>query len=1105
MAALLTVVRVDGNVFVLDPRKLLIPGMALTEGATLVAPDGGRLILADGAVLPLNAGQPLILQVVEDVPTLLVADAGSADSDIAALQAAIEAGVDPTAVQQAPAAGNAGGGGGSLSGEGGFSNPFDIARVGREESSSYSYNAAFADPGAPVVTPASFSPPAADAPADAGGVATPSVTIRLDAIASDDILNLAESEQPVALSGSAGGDAAAGDVVTVTIGGVAYSTTLTDQLTFSVTVPGSLLATNPAVTATVTHAANGTTVTATTTRPYEVDTDTPSPTVRLDTIAGDDVVNAVESRGDLTLSGSVGGDAAAGDRVTVIIGDQQYTAIVQNDLSFSVAVPGSVLAGSDLGAVIAVVSHTDAAGNTGSATTSRDYGVDTTSPQLGISLDSVAGDGIVNAGEAGQTLPITGQVTGEYSAGDTVTLTVGDQTYTGTVDGDGRFSISVPGSQLAGNDTIEASVTHTDAAGNTGSASTDRGYGVDTTAPAAVADTGTTSEGQTLAVGAARGVLANDSDVGSDGAALRVVAINGSSNAVGQAVVGSGGGTFVVQADGSYRFLPGDTFNSLGAGDSATSQISYTVSDSHGNLSVTTLTITIDGLNDSAIISGNALGSVTEDSNVTNGNLTTAGTLTVVDPDAGQSSFNPDSVVFTGATGVIQGNGGALGVLSIAANGAWSYTVDNSKVQYLDAGQSRVETYTVTSADGSATQTITVTIHGAADAPTIGGATSGAVTEDVAVTNGNLVTSGTLTIVDADTGQSSFRPGAATPIGNPLGSLTIGANGQWNYTVDNSKVQYLAAGQSKVEQFTVTTADGTPQTIRITITGTNEVPVARADTGSIGENGTLNVTAAQGVLANDSDVDGGTLSVSAVNGVAGSVGQAIAGSNGGTFTLNADGSYSFNPGKAFDRLAAGQQDTTQISYTVSDGQGGTATSTLTVTVTGTNDAPVAVADTQTTGENATLNAQVPAATDVDGTVESYQLATGVGQGNGSLSFNSDGSYTFNPGADFDALAAGQSRDVTFTYTATDNNGGVSAPQTVTITVTGTNDVPVAKADTQITGENATLTSQVPAATDVDGTVESYQLATGVGQGNGALSFNSDGSYTFNPGADFDGL
>ncbi|OLO06283.1 hypothetical protein BTW08_18530, partial [Salinicola sp. MH3R3-1] len=189
------------------------------------------------------------------------------------------------------------------------------------------------------------------------------------------------------------------------------------------------------------------------------------------------------------------------------------------------------------------------------------------------------------------------------------------------------------------------------------------------------------------------------------------------------------------------------------------------------------------------------------------------------------------------------------------------------------------------------------------------------------------------------------------------------------------------------------------------------------------------------------------------NGVTGSVGQAITGSNGGTFALNADGSYSFNPGTAFDRLAAGQTDKTQINYTVSDGQGGTATSTLTVTVTGTNDVPVAVADTQTTGENSALSGQVPAATDIDGTIAGYDLATDVGTGNGSLSFNSDGSYNFTPGTDFDTLAAGESREVIFSYTATDNDGGVSEPKTVTITVTGTNDAPVAQAATATTEEN----------------------------------------------------
>ncbi|NAZ98764.1 Ig-like domain-containing protein, partial [Vibrio toranzoniae] len=87
--------------------------------------------------------------------------------------------------------------------------------------------------------------------------------------------------------------------------------------------------------------------------------------------------------------------------------------------------------------------------------------------------------------------------------------------------------------------------------------------------------------------------------------------------------------------------------------------------------------------------------------------------------------------------------------------------------------------------------------------------------------------------------------------------------------------------------------------------------------------------------------------------------------------------------------------------------------------TGTNDAPVAKDATDTTEENTVLTGNVPAATDVDGTVDAngYELVEGVGAGNGTLVFNNDGSYTFTPGSDFDALGDTESRDVTFTYTA----------------------------------------------------------------------------------------
>ncbi|HFQ5407273.1 TPA: Ig-like domain-containing protein, partial [Vibrio vulnificus] len=92
-----------------------------------------------------------------------------------------------------------------------------------------------------------------------------------------------------------------------------------------------------------------------------------------------------------------------------------------------------------------------------------------------------------------------------------------------------------------------------------------------------------------------------------------------------------------------------------------------------------------------------------------------------------------------------------------------------------------------------------------------------------------------------------------------------------------------------------------------------------------------------------------------------------------------------------------------------------------------NAVPVAKDATTTTEENTVLEGNVPTADDVDGTVVSYSLGDTVSEG--SLTFNANGSYTFTPGSDFDDLPAGDSSEVTFTYSATDNNGGVSEPKT----------------------------------------------------------------------------
>ncbi|WP_052737526.1 Ig-like domain-containing protein [Grimontia sp. AD028] len=170
----------------------------------------------------------------------------------------------------------------------------------------------------------------------------------------------------------------------------------------------------------------------------------------------------------------------------------------------------------------------------------------------------------------------------------------------------------------------------------------------------------------------------------------------------------------------------------------------------------------------------------------------------------------------------------------------------------------------------------------------------------------------------------------------------------------------------------------------------------------------------------------------------------------------------------------------------------------------TNTAPVAQNGSASTDSNTTLNGSVPTATDADGTVTSYQLVTNVGEG--QLSFNTNGSYTYVPGSSFSTLPQGQTRTVSFTYTATDDDGAVSAPKTITISVRGTyvqNSLPVAQNGSVSTNAGTTLNSNVPVATDSDGTVTSYQLATNVSEGQ--LSFNANGSYSFVPGTSFDNL
>ena len=138
--------------------------------------------------------------------------------------------------------------------------------------------------------------------------------------------------------------------------------------------------------------------------------------------------------------------------------------------------------------------------------------------------------------------------------------------------------------------------------------------------------------------------------------------------------------------------------------------------------------------------------------------------------------------------------------------------------------------FTVTSQDGTASGTVTVTITGTNDVATVS-------SERKAVTEGNaaaaLDTSGQLTITDPDTGEAHVV--AQTNAAGTYGTFSIDANGAWSYT-GNGAHDELNAGQVVQDQFTVTSQDGTASgTVTVTITGTNDVATVSSETKAVTE------------------------------------------------------------------------------------------------------------------------------------------------------------------------------------------------------------------------------------------------------------------------------
>ncbi|RPH20055.1 Ig-like domain-containing protein, partial [Buttiauxella warmboldiae] len=219
-------------------------------------------------------------------------------------------------------------------------------------------------------------------------------------------------------------------------------------------------------------------------------------------VAGDDVINAAESAAATTpVTGTVSGDAKAGDTVTLTVNGHAFTGTVevQHDGSLGYRIPVTTTDLVSGQTVQATITTTDAAGNTATASADHAVGVDM-GAEVGITVHPVAGDDVINAAEsAAATTPVTGTVSGDAKAGDTVTLTVNGQTFTGPVQdlGNGQLGYSIPvtTTDLVSGQKVHATITTTDAAGNTASASADHAVGVDREAEAGITVHPVTADG----------------------------------------------------------------------------------------------------------------------------------------------------------------------------------------------------------------------------------------------------------------------------------------------------------------------------------------------------------------------------------------------------------------------------------------------------------------------------------------------------------------------------------------------------------------------------------------------------------------------------------
>nr|WP_193149691.1 Ig-like domain-containing protein [Enterobacter hormaechei] len=697
----------------------------------------------------------------------------------------------------------------------------------------------------------------------------PSVTI--NTIATDDILNASEAQSDLAISGTS--TAEAGQTVTVSLNGKDYTTTVSANGSWTLNVPAADLAGLTDGSVTVTAA-----VSDKAGNPASVDhtltVDVTVPAVTIHTVAGDDVINVAEHNQAQIISGSATG-AAAGDKVTVTIGGQTYTTVLDAAGNWSVGVPASVISGLSDGSVTVTASVTDAAGNTGSGT--HNVTVDTGLPS--VSFNAISDDNVLNAVEKGQDLSVSG-TSANLAEGTVVTVTLNGKNYTATTAADGTWSLTVPAADLAGlgQASYTLNATATNGVGN--SVSSSANLLVDTALPTVTINT------------VAGDNVINAAEVAA-GQTLSGTVANAEAGNTVTVTIGGHSYTATVQNNLSWSVnVPSDVLTALGNGSLS---VTATVTNGHGNTGTGEREIAIDanlpGLRVNTVAGDDVVNTIEHAQN-----LIVSGSSDGLAPG-------------TALTVTVNGKDYAATVL---ADGTWSAAIPSTDVSAWPEGTVKISV----TGDSAAGNPITISHDVTVDLATVAISINALATDDVinaAEKGADLVLSGATTNVEA--GQT-----VTISLNGRIYTTTVDDSGNWTYTVPSADLAGLKDGDASV-QVSVTNVNGNSASAGREYSVDATAPSVTINT--IATDDILNATEAQSDLAIS-----GTSTAEA--------GQTLTVSLNGkdyTTTVSANGSWTLNVPAA--DLAGLTDGSVTVTASVSDKAGNPASvdHTLTVDVT----------------------------------------------------------------------------------------------------------------------------------------------------------------------------